>query len=136
MENIVAREDQRIRASVPLSEVGQRPGRFRDHAFVDDAASDTCRCPGGQTLRFLSQSDATQRRIDQAPARACAACALRARCTTSQRGRRIGRHVDEGYVGRVRGYHETEPFARAMRKRTVWVEPLFAEAKDWHGLRC
>jgi hypothetical protein len=22
-----------------------------------------------------------------------------------------------------------------MRKRRVWVEPLFAEAKDWHGLR-
>lgn len=22
-----------------------------------------------------------------------------------------------------------------MRKRTVWIEPLFAEAKDWHGLR-
>ncbi len=24
---------------------------------------------------------------------------------------------------------------KAMRKRKVWVEPLFAEAKDWHGLR-
>ena len=22
-----------------------------------------------------------------------------------------------------------------MRKRLVWVEPLFAEAKGWHGLR-
>ena len=22
-----------------------------------------------------------------------------------------------------------------MRKRHVWVEPLFAKAKDWHGLR-
>jgi hypothetical protein len=22
-----------------------------------------------------------------------------------------------------------------MRKRKVWVEPLFAEAKEWHGLR-
>ena len=22
-----------------------------------------------------------------------------------------------------------------MSKRKVWVEPLFAEAKDWHGLR-
>lgn len=35
----------------------------------------------------------------------------------------------------MRGYHETEPYAKAMRKRKVWVEPLFAEAKDWHGLR-
>jgi len=43
--------------------------------------------------------------------------------------------VDEEYLERVRGYHATEAFARAMRKRKVWVEPLFAEAKDWHGLR-
>ena len=39
------------------------------------------------------------------------------------------------YLDRVRGYHATEPYAKAMRKRQVWVEPLFAEAKDWHGLR-
>ena len=22
-----------------------------------------------------------------------------------------------------------------MRKRSIWVEPLFGEAKDWHGLK-
>ena len=38
-------------------------------------------------------------------------------------------------MDRVRGYHATELYAKAMRKRQVWVEPLFAEAKDWHGLR-
>ena len=35
----------------------------------------------------------------------------------------------------MRGYHATETYAKAMRKRQIWVEPLFAEAKDWHGLR-
>jgi hypothetical protein len=35
----------------------------------------------------------------------------------------------------VRGYHATEAYKKAMRKRQVWVEPLFAEAKMWHGLR-
>jgi transposase len=135
VENTVAIEDQRIRAYVPLSEAGQRPGQFPVHAFVYDAATDTCRCPGEQTLRFRSQSDATHRRIYQAPASACVACTLRAQCTTSPRGRRIGRHLDEEYIERVRGYHKTEAYAKAMRKRTVWVEPLFAEAKDWHGLR-
>jgi transposase len=33
-------------------------------------------------------------------------------------------------------YHATEPYQKkAIRKRQVWVEPLFAEAKEWHGLR-
>jgi len=35
----------------------------------------------------------------------------------------------------VRAYHLTEAYKKAMRKRQVWVEPLFAEAKEWHGLR-
>ena len=35
----------------------------------------------------------------------------------------------------MRGYHATEAYQKALRKRKVWVEPLFAEAKDWHRLR-
>ena len=135
VENIAAIERERIRAYFPLSQVGQRAGRFGEHDFVYDAAADTYSCPGGQTLRFLSHCQATQRRIYAAPAAACATCALRAQCTTARRGRRVGRHLDEAYLDRVRGYHATEPYAKAMRKRQVWVEPLFAEAKAWHGLR-
>src|SRR5215211_1755134 len=33
------------------------------------------------------------------------------------------------------GYRHTEPYKKAMRKRKVWIEPLFAEAKEWHGMR-
>jgi transposase len=133
--NIVAIEGQGIRTYVPLSEGGHRSGLFGEQDFAFDAAADTYRCPGAQTLRFVSLCHTTQRRIYAAPAATCAACALRPQCTTAQRGRRIGRSVDEAYLERVRGYHETEGYARAMRKRKVWVEPLFAEAKDWHGLR-
>ena len=43
--------------------------------------------------------------------------------------------MEETYLDRVRSYHVTEPYAKAMRKRQVCVEPLFAEAKEWHGLR-
>jgi len=35
----------------------------------------------------------------------------------------------------VRGYGDTEPYRKALRKRQVWVEPLFDEAEDWHGSR-
>ena len=47
----------------------------------------------------------------------------------------MSRHLDEDYIERVRSYHATEPYRKARRKRQVWVEPLFAEAKEWHGLR-
>src|SRR5215218_3498447 len=135
VENVVAIEGQRIRAYVPLSEVGHRAGLFRDTDFAYDPSTDSYRCPGEQTLRFVSQCDSTRRRVYEAPRAACAACALRSQCTTSRRGRRVGRSFDEVDLDRVRGYHATESYAKAMRKRKVWVEPLFAEAKDWHGLR-
>ena len=86
-------------------------------------------------MRFLSLCHTTQRRIYAAPTAACTPCALRPQCTISSRGRRVGRNLDEEYLDRVRSYHATEPYAKAMRKRQVWVEPLFAEAKAWHGLR-
>jgi len=134
-ENIVAIENQRIRAYVPLSAAGQHLGLFSEQDFRFDPAADVYHCPGEKVLRFLSQSDATHRRIYQARAVDCKTCALRERCTSSPRGRRISRSLDEAFLDRVRAYHETETYAKAMRKRKVWVEPLFAEAKDWHGLR-
>ena len=129
------RRRQRIRAYVPLSEAGQRPGHVRGHGLRLRRGSDTYRCPGSRRCASSpSATDHAAARSTQAPAGACRACALRAQCTTSPRGRRVGRHLDEEYLERVRGYHATEPYAKAMRKRKVWVEPLFAEAKDWHGL--
>src|SRR5439155_12987587 len=31
--------------------------------------------------------------------------------------------------------HQTFAYQKAMNKRKVWIEPLKASAKDWHGMR-
>lgn len=134
-ENVVAIEDQGIRAYMPLSEAGHRPGSFTDADFAYDAAADAYRCPGEATLRFLSECSRTRRRIYQAPAADCNGCSLREQCTSSSRGRRVSRRLEEDALDRVRAHHATDSYAKAMRKRKIWVEPLFAEAKEWHGLR-
>jgi hypothetical protein len=46
----------------------------------------------------------------------------------------LRRSFHEPYLERVRAYVDTPAFKRAMRKRSIWVEGLFAEAKQWHGL--
>jgi len=51
----VAIENEGIRAYVPLSEVGHRPGQFQEQDFVYDSGADTYRCPGNETLHFLAQ---------------------------------------------------------------------------------
>ena len=65
----------------------------------------------------------------------CNACPVKAKCTTSDHGRKVQRSFYDEYLEKVRGYHATEAYKKAIRKRQVWVEPLFAEAKEWHGLR-
>ena len=42
--------------------------------------------------------------------------------------------VIEESVERVRPYRGTGPYERALRKQGVGVEPLFGEAKEWHGM--
>jgi transposase len=134
-ENIVAVEDAGIRAYVPLPDFDHRTPFFGKGAFAYDAQADVYHCPGGQELRFRTHSYTQRVSIYRAPAAACNACALKARCTDGANGRQVKRGFDEAYLERVRGYHATDAYAKAMRKRQVWVEPLFAEAKDWHGLR-
>ncbi len=60
-------------------------------------------------------------------------CPLKERCTPSEHGRTLNRHFDEAYLERVRGYFPTAAYQKALSKRRVWVEPLFGEAKAWHG---
>ena len=70
----------------------------------------------------------------RAKASSCKACQLRERCTSNKAGRNLRRGPLEEYVDRVRAYRGTEPYEKALRKRAVWVESLFGEAKEWHGM--
>jgi DDE family transposase len=63
------------------------------------------------------------------------ACPVKVQCTASDHGRIVHRSLYEAYLDTVQRYHATAADQKAMRKRQMWVEPLFAEAKAWHGLR-
>jgi hypothetical protein len=71
----------------------------------------------------------------QARARDCNPCPLKAQSTTSKQGRSLCRSVDEACLDRVRAYQLTEAYKKVLRKRQVCVVPLFAEAKDRHGMQ-
>ncbi len=92
-------------------------------------------CPAGKELHFCQRQTTERSRRYRARAKDCNHCPLKAQCTTSTQGRSLCRSVNETYLDRVRAYHQTEPYKKALRKRQVWVEPLFAEGKDWHGMR-
>ena len=134
-DNIVAIEDQRIHAYVPLPDNDHRTEFFSADRFRYEAERDVYICPVGKELH-LDQPHSTERSLRyRARAKDCNHCPLKAQCTTSKQGRTLCRSVHEDYLDRVRAYHATETYKKAYRKRSVWVEPLFAEGKDWHGMR-
>jgi transposase len=139
LENVAALEEAGVRAYVALHESGSKPGFFPKGEFRYDPETDVYVCPAGKLLRPLGKKAGEDRggRVTFYRARAteCASCPLKLRCTTNKNGRQLRRYPGERYVDRVRAYRETEPYRRAIRKRKVWVEPLFAEAKAWHGMR-
>jgi hypothetical protein len=103
--------------------------------FTYDAERDVMVCPQETVLKFRHRDDAAERWLYRAPASVCNACACKAACTSSTQGRLVGRSFHAEYLERVRVYVATPAYQKAMRKRSVWIEPLFAEAKAWHGLR-
>ena len=135
VEDIRALEDQGIRAYVPLPAFDARTPYFGRARFRYDAERDEYRCPQGRPLRRRAVSQTEESVVYRAEAATCNACPLKAACTASEHGRTVRRSFHEAYLDRVRGDHATAEYRRAMRKRQVWPEPLFAEAKQWHGLR-
>jgi len=85
-------------------------------------------------LRLRTHDYTNRVKIYRADSGICNDCLVKSKCTTSETGRDIKRNFDEEYVERVRAYQNTAAYKKAIAKRKVWVEPLFAEGKDWHGM--
>ncbi|MGB3634681.1 MAG: IS1182 family transposase [Rubrobacteraceae bacterium] len=138
-ENIKAVEHSGIRAYLALHEAGGRVGFFRKSEFAYDVTKDLYVCPAGQTLRALGDARDIRSRgktvTYRARASTCAECPLKPQCTTNKNGRSLRRSPKDEYIDLIRAYEQTEPYRKALRKRKVWVEPLFAEGKLWHGMR-
>jgi transposase len=140
-ENVAAVERANIRAFVALHRSGGRPNIFAREDFTYDPKEDVYVCPAGKLLKPLGKTKGEEEDREgkvttyRAKASSCKACELRVRCTSNKLGRTLKRGPFEGYLNRVRAYRGTYPYEKALRKRQVWVEPLFGEAKEWHGMR-
>jgi hypothetical protein len=136
-ENVSALERAGIRAYVAIPNYFD----FRDTGFFGpghfryDPENDHYLCRAGQTLPFQSEDHHNRRKRYRAKPSICNACQLKAKCTTSEGGRMLYRPLEEDFYDRVRVYRGTFAYEKALRKRSVWVEPLFGEAKEWHGMR-
>jgi transposase len=133
--NIVGLEERGIKAYLPTSDFSQRTKYYPAKLFQYDSEKDHYICPQGQILPLTSRRKTEQVILYCAKASVCNACPVKSQCTGSKSGRHIFRSFFQAYLDKAESYRQTEAYLKAMRKRSVWVEPLFGEAKEFHGLR-
>ncbi len=110
-------------------------GGFTIGQFNYDESVDQFICPAGEILTYAGDvSDRPGKRYYRALGGVCAGCRLKAQCTqSSQRRLLVGTY--HGALQRLRAYSKTEDFRRLYRRRAPVIEGVFAESKQWHGLR-
>jgi transposase len=132
--NIAGLEEMGIKAYLPTSDLSKRSGFFPPNVFRYDREKDQYICPEGQALPLFSRRKTEQVLVYRAKAKICNACPVKEKCTDSKSGRYIFRSFYQDELDRAEAYQQTEAYQKAIRKRSVWVEPLFGEAKQFHRL--
>jgi transposase/macrodomain Ter protein organizer (MatP/YcbG family) len=102
-------------------------GLFTKDDFTYDPAHDAYRCPAGATLTYRSTTVELGRTIKNYRTSACRGCALRARCTRNQDGRKITRWVDEHLLEAMEARLQRAP--ELMRRRKELSEHPFGTMK-------
>jgi Transposase DDE domain/Transposase domain (DUF772) len=103
-------------------------GRYTKDQFSIDFGAGQLTCPAGVAMPF------TPGKTVRFPTATCAACPLRARCTTSSSGRSVAIHPDEELLAELRARQAT-PAGRAALRERVHVEHTLAHIGHWQGRR-
>jgi hypothetical protein len=103
-------------------------GRYAKDQFTLDFAAGQLTCPAGVAMSFEPGKTV------HFPKGTCAACPLRARCTTSSNGRSVSIHPDEALLAELRRRQQTPEGRAKLRERTE-VEHALAHVGHWQGRR-
>ena len=110
-------------------------GIFPDTDFRYDAATNTYRCPAGQTMRPRRLHPHKRTWEYHLPKTVCAACALRAQCTRAKNSRTIHRHEHQTLLDQARTQAHSAAARRDRQRRQHLAEGSFADAANNHGFK-
>ncbi len=102
--------------------------QFHKQAFTLDWERQIIRCPASQEMSFVPGA------VVHFPKEICAACPLKAQCTTSSQGRSVSIHPDEALLVELRQGQQT-PQGRSKLRERVAVEHTLAHIGHWQGRR-
>jgi len=111
----------------PLTSANAALGLFTKDDFRYDRAQDVYRCPAGETLTYRTTTVELGRMIKNYKTSACGRCALKARCTRNQDGRKLTRWVHEDLLDEMEQRLRANP--ALFRQRKALAEHPFGTMK-------
>ena len=109
---------------------------FPKNRFNYDQATNSYRCPQGETLKFirLHKGSAQYPAYRQYGTTACGSCPLKAQCTRSKEGRRIKRYASDDEKDALRQKMRDPEVRVRYGQRKAMVEPVFSYLRGSQGL--
>lgn len=127
-EEIARCERDAITVSAPIKRGAMNSDHFRPTQFAYDEASDTIRCPAGETLRPSGKH--MRNRAVRYRTTACKVCAIKPQCTPGAQ-RTIHRLFDQAALDRMEARIYSDP--NLMKIRRCTVEHPFGTIKRMSG---
>jgi transposase len=132
-KNLRTLEGKGIEPFIPTQKHPNTTGTIAKSEFIYDRQKDAYICPSGNILEYRYTTK-RQAKVYAAEKKECKNCPLRNKCTSGKKQRLVQHsiYIDEyeRLDSRIKSYNGK----KKRRIRQITTEPLFAEAKENHGL--
>ena len=115
--------------------LNNRHGGFDRDRFTYVPERDVFICPAGQPMRHSSENLRFRQSVYRTVKGTCHRCPLKSQCSPGRAERSVTRRWEADLWEEIERNLKTRHARRLLRRRQAVVEPVFADAKEKHGMR-
>jgi transposase len=132
-KNLRELEEKGIEPFIPAQKHPNTTGGIEKSSFVYDKQEDIYICPSGNVLQYCHTTK-RQAKVYAVKNKECFSCPMREKCTSGTKIRYVQHSIYKDEYNRLAVRIKSYGGIKMRRIRQITTEPLFAEAKQNHGL--
>ncbi len=132
-KNLRELEEKGIEPFIPTQKHPNTTGGMDKSSFVYDKQKDVYMCPTSNILKYCYTTK-REAKVYAVKEKECLSCPMREKCTPGKKIRRVQHSIYKDEYDRLFDRTRSYSGKKMRRIRQITTEPLFAEAKENHGL--
>jgi len=132
-KNLRELEEKEIEPFIPTQKYPNTTGGMDKSSFVYDKQKDIYVCPTGNILKYCYTTK-REAKVYAVKEKECLSCPMKEKCTSGKNIRRVQHSIYKDEYDRLFDRTNSYSGKKMRRIRQITTEPLFAEAKENHGL--